>query len=215
MITLNNISFSYGNEKIISGLSAELETNKIYCIMGPSGIGKTTLMNIISGLIKPETGKITGSEKMKKSFIFQENRLLDHMSVTDNLRYVTKDSEKINDALRKTGLMGDRDKKVTQLSGGMARRTAIARATAFDGDIFFIDEPLYGLDTKTSQGILDLIKNTVTGKTAFIITHSPNEAFYLADSIIFVKNKPVTELEISDISEFSSPQEIENKLLSD
>ncbi len=215
MIKLNEISFSYGNEKILSGLTAELSVNRIYCIMGPSGIGKTTFMNLISGFIKPDSGKITGTEKMKKSYIFQENRLLSYMSVIDNLRYVTEDEDKIDNALIKTGLLNDKSKKVSQLSGGMARRTAIARATAFDGDIFFIDEPLYGLDAKTSHGILELIKDTVKNKTAFIITHSANEAFYLADRIIFVKNKPVTELEISDISDFSSPAEIENKLISE
>lgn len=213
MIKIDKISFSYDKEKIISGLSAELETDKIYCIMGPSGIGKTTFMNLISGLSKPDSGKISGTEKLKKSFIFQENRLLSHLSVIDNLSYVTEDAGKIDTALIKTGLQNDKNKKVSQLSGGMARRTAIARATAFDGDIFFIDEPLYGLDTKTSEGILELIKNTVTGKTAFIITHSPDEAFYLADSIIFIKNKPITETEICDISLFSSSDEIKEKLL--
>lgn len=213
MIKIDNISFSYNNEKIISDLSAELEANKIYCIMGTSGIGKTTLMNLISGLKNVDSGKITGIEKMRKSFIFQENRLLTHMSVIDNLKYVTDNREKIDDALKKTGLIADKDKKVSQLSGGMARRTAIARATAFDGDIFFIDEPLYGLDAKTSQGILELIKNTVKDKTAFIITHSPEEAFVLADRIIFIDSKPVTRLRFTDINQFSCPDEIKAELL--
>ena len=213
MIKLDNISFSYNNERIISELSAELEVNNIYCIMGPSGIGKTTLMNLIAGLKAVDSGKIIGTEKMRKSYIFQENRLLTHMSVIDNLKYVTDNSEKIDDALRKTGLIADKDKRVTQLSGGMARRTAIARATAFDGDIFFIDEPLYGLDAKTSQGILEMIKSTVKDKTAFIITHSPEEAFFLADRIIFIDSKPVTDLRIADKNHFSCPDEIQAELL--
>ena len=213
MIKLDTVSFSYGNEKIISELTAEFEADKIYCIMGPSGIGKTTLMNIISGLAKPDSGKISGTEKLKKSFIFQENRLLSHLSVYDNLRYVTDNEEKINNALTHTGLIHDKNKKITELSGGMARRTAIARAAAFDGDIFFIDEPLYGLDTKTAEDILELIRATVCRKTAFIITHSAEEAFYLADKIIFVKNKPVCNIEICDISDFESYEEIKEKLL--
>ena len=110
-------------------------------------------------------------------------------------------------------LIADKDKKVSQLSGGMARRTAIARATAFDGDIFFIDEPLYGLDAKTSQGILEMIKSTVKNKTAFIITHSPEEAFFLADRIIFIDSKPVTGLRIADKNHFSCPDEIKAELL--
>lgn len=215
MIKLENLSFSYGNEKIISELSAELDINKVYCIMGPSGIGKTTFINMISGLIKPDSGKITGTEKLKKSFIFQENRLISHMTVIDNLRYVTDNEKKINNALIQTELFDDRNKKITQLSGGMARRAAIARAIAFNGDVFFIDEPLYGLDAKTSQGILKLIKETVKNKTGLIITHSANEAFYLADTIIFLKTKPITKIEICDISAFSSPEDIEIQLLSE
>lgn len=212
MIILDKLSFSYGNEKIISELCAELELNKIYCIMGPSGIGKTTFMNLISGLIKPDTGKIIGIEKLRKSFIFQENRLLSHMSVIDNLRYVTNDENIIIDSLIKTGLIDDKNKLTSELSGGMARRAAIARAVAFDGDIFFIDEPLYGLDTKTSQDILELIKETIKGKTAFIITHSPEEAFYLGEKIIIIKNKPLTHTEIYDISDFKSVVEIRENL---
>lgn len=213
MIKLDNLSFSYSDEKVISGLTAELELNKIYCIMGTSGIGKTTLMNILSGLLKPDCGKISGLQNLKKTFIFQENRLLSHMSVFDNLRYVTNNENKILKALEQTGLSDVRNKKITELSGGMARRTAIARATAFDGDIFFIDEPLYGLDTKTSQGILELIKETVSNKTAFIITHSHEEAFYLSDKIIFVKNKPITDFEICDKSNFTAPEKIKEYLL--
>ena len=213
MIEIKNISFSFGNNKIISDLSLELEEGKTYCIMGKSGVGKTTFLKLIAGLIKPDSGKITGTEKLKKSYIFQENRLLSHLTVLENLRYVTDNADKINRALIKTGLSDDMNKKVTQLSGGMARRTAIARATAFDGEIFFIDEPLYGLDVKTSQGILELIKDTVSNKTALIITHSPEEAFFLADKIIFINNKPVTNIEIIDISEIDSVKKIKEKLL--
>lgn len=213
MIKLENISFSYGNESIISNLSAEFEEGFIYCIMGLSGVGKTTLMKVISGLTKCAEGSISGTEKMKKTFIFQENRLLPWMSVYDNIKYVTSDEKKIKQALADTQLLSEKNKLPEELSGGMARRAAIARAAAFDGDIFFIDEPLYGLDVKTSQGILEMIKNTVKDKTAFIITHSPDEAFVLADKLIFINSKPVTSIETADITQFSSAEEIKAKLL--
>lgn len=213
MIEIKNISFSFGNNKIISDLSLEIEAGKTYCIMGKSGVGKTTLMKLISGLIKPDDGEITGTEKLKKSFIFQENRLLPNLSVYENLKYVSADENKISEALKNTDLLSEKNKMTGELSGGMARRVAIARATAFDGDIFFIDEPLYGLDVKTSQDILELIKNTVKNKTAIIITHSPEEAFYLSDKIVFLKNIPVSETEIVDTSVFSSADEIKTHLL--
>ena len=213
MIQINNISFSFGSNKIIQDLSFEIEEGKTYCIMGRSGIGKTTLIKLISGLIKPDNGKISGTEKLKKSFIFQENRLLPNLSVYENLKYVTADENKISEALKNTELLSEKNKMTDELSGGMARRAAIARAIAFDGDMYFIDEPLYGLDVKTSQGILELIKNTVKNKTAIIITHSPEEAFYLSDKIVFLKNIPASETEIVDTSVFSSADEIKTHLL--
>ena len=213
MIEVNNLSFSFGNDKIISDLSINLEEGKTYCIMGKSGIGKTTLMKLLAGLLKAEKGKITGTEKRKKSFIFQENRLLPWLNVYENVKYITDDEDKIMKALQATSLLDEKDKSADELSGGMARRLAIARAIAFDGDVFFIDEPLYGLDIKTSQGILELIRKTVKNKMAFIITHSPEEAFYLADEIIFLHNKPVTSADIIKKEDFSDIQSIKSYLL--
>ncbi len=213
MIELKNISFSFGKNKIISDLNLRLEEGKTYCIMGKSGVGKTTLLKLIAGLLKAETGKIKGTEKLKKSFVFQENRLLPWLSVYENIHYITDNEEKITKALQDTALLSEKDKTADELSGGMARRLAIARATAFDGDVFFIDEPLYGLDIKTSQGILELIKKTVENKTAFIITHSPEEAFYLADEIIFLHNNPVTSADIIKKDIFSDVQSIKSYLL--
>lgn len=213
MIEIKNISFSFGDNKIISDLSLEIEEGKTYCIMGKSGVGKTTLLKLISGILKCDNGEITGTENLKKSFIFQENRLLPWLSVYENMKYVTDDEEKITNALKNTALLSEKNKKPDELSGGMARRVAIARATAFNGDIFFIDEPLYGLDVKTSQGILELIKKNVKNKTALIITHSPEEAFYLSDKIIFLKNIPVCEAEIVDTTIFKSADEIKTHLL--
>ena len=213
MIKLDNVTFSYGDEKIIQNLGISLAKDRIYCIMGASGIGKTTLLRLISGMLKCNSGSVSGTEKMKKSFIFQENRLLPEMSIYENLRFVTDDDKKINEALQNTELYDDKNKKASALSGGMARRVAIARAAAFDGDIFFIDEPLYGLDVKISENILELIRQTVQGKTAFIITHSPEEAFYLADEIIFLSDKPVTSAQVIKKENFSSAEGIKSYLL--
>ena len=213
MIKIKNVSFSFGSDKIISDLSFDIEEGKTYCIMGKSGVGKTTLMKIIAGLLRCDNGEIICDKNLKKSFIFQENRLIPQMSVYENLRYVTKNEDAINNALIATSLSDEKEKYPDELSGGMARRAAIARAVAFGGDVYFIDEPLYGLDIKTSAGILELIKETVKNKTAVIITHSPEEAFYLSDKIIFLKNTPVSEAEITDTAEFTSPDEIKKHLL--
>lgn len=209
MIKLNSVYKSFNGTEILKNLSSGFSEKTVYCVMGKSGIGKTTLLNIISGMLEPDSGSVSGTEKLKKSFVFQENRLIPHLSAYNNLKFVTDDGKKITEALKLSRLLDDKEKTPEEMSGGMKRRLAIARAAAFEGDIFFIDEPLYGLDIKTSQDILSMIKKMLTGKTAFIITHSTAEAYFLADKIIFLNSSPVSELIIKDISCFSSPEEIE------
>ncbi len=209
MIKLNSVYKSFNGTEILKNLTSGFSEKTVYCVMGKSGIGKTTLLNIISGMLEPDSGSVSGTEKLKKSFVFQENRLIPHLSAYNNLKFVTDDGKKITEALKLSRLLDDKEKTPEEMSGGMKRRLAIARAAAFEGDIFFIDEPLYGLDIKTSQDILSMIKKMLTGKTAFIITHSTAEAYFLADKIIFLNSSPVSELIIKDISCFSSPEEIE------
>ena len=209
MIKLNSVYKSFNGTQILKNLTSGFSEKTVYCVMGKSGIGKTTLLNIISGMLEPDSGSVSGTEKLKKSFVFQENRLIPHLSAYNNLKFVTDDEKKITEALKLSRLLDDKEKTPEEMSGGMKRRLAIARAAAFEGDIFFIDEPLYGLDIKTSQDILSMIKKMLTGKTAFIITHSTAEAYFLADKIIFLNSSPVSELIIKDISCFSSPEEIE------
>lgn len=209
MIKLNSVYKSFNGTEILKNLTSGFSEKTVYCVMGKSGIGKTTLLNIISGMLEPDSGSVSGTGKLKKSFVFQENRLIPHLSAYNNLKFVTDDGKKITEALKLSRLLDDKEKTPEEMSGGMKRRLAIARAAAFEGDIFFIDEPLYGLDIKTSQDILSMIKKMLTGKTAFIITHSTAEAYFLADKIIFLNSSPVSELIIKDISCFSSPEEIE------
>lgn len=213
MISVRNLSKAFDGKTVLSDFSVGFRVGEATCIMGPSGIGKTTFLRILAGLEKADSGEIAGLDGKKKSFIFQENRLLPWLSLYDNMRFVTDDSEKIETALRQTGLWDDRGKMPDALSGGMARRATIARAAAFGGDVFFIDEPLYGLDVRTSQEILSLIKETIRGKTAFIVTHSPEEAFFLADSILFLHESPVSQGIIKNISDFPSAEDIKNHLL--
>lgn len=213
MIIVHNLSKAFDGKAILSDFSAEFKEGEAICIMGPSGIGKTTLLRLLAGLEKADSGEISGLDGKKKSFIFQENRLLPWLNLYENMRFVTDDAKKIETSLKQTGLWGDRGKMPDELSGGMARRAAIARAAAFGGELFFIDEPLYGLDVKTSHDILSLIKETIQGKTAFIVTHSPEEAFFLANSILFLQQSPVSQGIIKNISDFSSPEDIKNQLL--
>ncbi len=208
MIKIKNISKKYDKENIIYDFSADFEEGISYCIMGSSGIGKTTLLNLISGILKTDSGNVTGLETMKKSFVFQENRLIPWLTAFENITYVTNDRTAAENALKKAGIFSSRDKLPAQLSGGMQRRLAIARAAAAQGDVFFIDEPLYGLDIKTEREILIYLKEIITGKTSFTVTHSPEDAYFLADKIIFLTHSPVSGCIIRDKSDFASPQKI-------
>lgn len=191
MLEFKNICFCFGEKEILKDFSFSAGEGVSTAILGPSGFGKTTLMNLAAGFIKPQGGNIVPFSGEKVSYIFQEDRLLPWFTTLENLTAVGIEKSTAEEYLAKVGLSDSSDKYPDELSGGMQRRLAIARALAFGGDTFFFDEPLRGLDVKTAEEILGLIKDETFGKTAFIITHSPKEAFLLCDRIVFVGENPL------------------------
>ncbi|MBR3975654.1 MAG: ABC transporter ATP-binding protein [Clostridia bacterium] len=191
MIEIRNLSKSYNGKIIFNNLSSDIKTGECTAFMGQSGIGKTTLLRCIAGLETADSGSIRGMENMKKSFVFQENRLLPHLSVLQNILCVTDDKDKALHYLEKTFLIDDKSKKCSQLSGGMKRRLAIAKALAFGGDFFYLDEPLRELDEDTNEKIMQLLKQEIKGKTSILITHDINHAHFLADRHIFFRGLPM------------------------
>ena len=128
---------------------------------------------------------------MKKSFVFQENRLLPHLSVLQNILCVTDDKDKALHYLEKTLLIDDKSKKCSHLSGGMKRRLAIAKALTFGGDFYYLDEPLRELDEETNEKIMLLLREEIKGKTSVLITHDISQARFLADRHIFFDGPPM------------------------
>lgn len=189
MLEFKNVSFSYGEKKILENFSFSANEGESTAILGPSGFGKTTLLELAAGFLKPQCGKIVPFSK-KSAFIFQEDRLLPWANALENLLAVNIEKENALVFLEKVGLSDSSEKYPDELSGGMCRRLSIARALAFGGEVFFFDEPLRGLDIKTSAEILELIKNGICGKTSLIITHSPAEAFALCDRIVVAGGEP-------------------------
>lgn len=207
MLEFKNVSFSYGEKNVLENFSFSASDGKITAILGPSGFGKTTLLELASGFLKPKSGEIFPFSE-KPTFVFQEDRLLPWATALENLLAVNIEKIRAAEYLEKVGLSDSAEKYPDELSGGMCRRLAIARALAFGGKVFFLDEPLRGLDIKTAAEILELIKAEISGKTALIITHSPAEAFSLAERIVVVGGEP---LEIrADLlkSDFSSEEEL-------
>ena len=207
MLEFQNVSFAFGEKNILENFSFLIKDGEATAVLGHSGFGKTTILELAAGFLKPQSGKIIPFSE-KPTFVFQEDRLLPWKNVLGNLLALNIEKERALDFLKKVGLSDSLEKLPSELSGGMCRRLAIARALAFGGEVFFFDEPLRGLDIKTSAEILELIKKEIFGKTAVIITHSPAEAFSLCERIVVVGKNPLEILADVPKSKFASEEEL-------
>lgn len=186
IIKLENICKAYEGKLIFENLNLEIKKSTITSIMGPSGIGKTTILRMLMGLEVPDCGNIIGLENDKLSAVFQEDRLCENLSVKSNLKLVlnSKNNVDIKFHLEKVGLENELDTKVKNLSGGMKRRIALVRAVIYGGDTFIMDEPFKGLDVETKKKCMDYIISELPKKTLIISTHDKLEAEYLKGSIL-------------------------------
>lgn len=186
-IKIDKLSKKYNENKVFDALDLEFEGGKITCIMGESGIGKTTLLKILMGLEKKDGGVISGIDETSKfSTVFQEDRLCEHLTAFGNVlmvcsKNILKDSikEQLKQVLPEEAVL----KKVSLLSGGMRQRVAIVRAMIVDSDIVFMDEPFKGLDEETKKAVIAYIKASQRGRTMLIITHNSDEADLLGAPI--------------------------------
>ena len=180
-IKIQNLSRSFPDITVFENLNLEFKEGTITCIMGKSGVGKTTLLSMMMGLLKPDEGKIEGLSDKKISAVFQENRLCDNLTAVLNIKMVTdlygRYKEKdILSYLSKIGIDGTIRKPVKEFSGGMQRRVAILRALMAESDILIMDEPLKGLDEETKDEVKGLILDLTKGKTVIMSTHDVRDA---------------------------------------
>ena len=156
--------------------------------MAPSGWGKTTLLRIASGLDRDFEGEV---EKGGRNVVlFQEDRLVEGISALSNLLALGKGKEECLASLSILGLEGQERKKVSELSGGMKRRVAIARVLLMDGDRFFLDEPFTGLDGETKEAVASVLKKKLKGKTVVVVSHSEEDGPLMdSDDIIYLGEK--------------------------
>ena len=187
MIEIKNLSFSFGNEVIFQNLNAVVPSVGVTCFIGKSGTGKSTLVDIIIGLKKVQSGEIVNTFK-KTAVVFQDDRLLPWCSVYDNVKLVS-DSETAEKCLSLVKLSDSLDKYPDELSGGMKRRCALARALAFNSDLLILDEPFNGIDDETKEDIIDIIKDFSKDKAVIFISHNKDEINKLGDRVVEIGEK--------------------------
>ena len=181
-IELKNITKSFDGKKVLNNLSLKFPEKGVFAIMAPSGYGKTTLLRLISGLEKPDSGKISVDGKI--SFLFQESLLFPWLTAKENIVEVAGVSENVAlTLLEQMELSKDADLYPDQLSGGMQRRVALARAIA-RGGILLLDEPFNGLDEELKQGVYGIIKEYAKENLVIMVTHDGEEAVCCGGKII-------------------------------
>lgn len=216
LVEIKNLTFNREERCIYDDISLNIPKGKVTAIMGPSGIGKTTLLRLIGGQLKPSSGDIliagqniptlsrSNLYEVRKriSMLFQSGALFTDMSVFDNVAFPIREHTKLpEDIIEKmvmmklevVGLRGARDLKPSELSGGMSRRAALARAIALDPELILYDEPFAGQDPISMGVIVRLIKdlNDALGLTSVVVSHDVNEVMSIADYIYIVAEQKI------------------------
>lgn len=211
IVEIDNLSFGYKNRMLHQGINMVFPRGKVIAIMGGSGCGKTTLLRLIGGQVKPSKGEVRVDGEVvhkqdregvyrlrrKMGMLFQHGALFTDLSVFENVAFPMREHTDLSESmirdmvlmkLHAVGLRGTHKLMPAELSGGMARRVALARAIALDPDIIMYDEPFAGLDPISMSVICDLIRtlNDALKATSIVVTHDVEEAFSFADYVYFV-----------------------------
>jgi len=190
---LRHIYKNYGEQNIFTNLNLILSEIGFTTIMAPSGYGKTTLVNMILGITKPDHGEIMGFDGKYIAAVFQEDRLLEFRSGLENMLFVLRsptaaDIESAWQLLTQAGLAEDAHKPAREYSGGMRRRLALCRALLTPFDLLILDEPFKGLDAALKPAIMAMVKQKCAGKAAILITHDKDEAEFFDSTVIDISN---------------------------
>lgn len=218
LIQIRDLHFSRGSKVIFQGLEVDIPRGKVTTILGPSGTGKTTLLKIIGGQLKADQGSIivdgldVGSLSRRQLYelrkrmgmLFQSGALLTDLSVYENVAYPLREHTNLPEnlishlvlmRLHAVGLRGAKDMSPSELSGGMARRAALARALVFDPMMIMYDEPFTGQDPISMGVLLELIRtvNKALGITSLMVSHDLQEAMSISDYLVVISAGVVVE----------------------
>jgi phospholipid/cholesterol/gamma-HCH transport system ATP-binding protein len=231
LVQIRDLNFAYDNRSILSGINITIPRGKVVAIMGPSGCGKTTTLRLIGGQLRPTAGEVRVAGQVVHEFdddglyqmrrrmgmLFQFGALFTDMSVYDNVAFQMREHTDLPEALihdlvlmklHAVGLRGAHQLMPAELSGGMARRVALARAIALDPMLIMYDEPFAGLDPISLSIIGELIRtlNDALGASSIVVTHDVHESLKIVDYIYFVsEGKIVAEGTAEEIKESQAP----------
>ena len=213
-VQIRNLCKTFGSKKVLNNLNITLEDGGIYCLMGPSGMGKTTLLRIIMNLESKDSGEITGIDPdVEISSMFQEDRILPMLSAVANVnmmhekkRPVKEIKEDLSQILPKKCLR----QPVCELSGGMKRRVSLARCMHYQGKMIILDEPFTGLDMATKQEVISYILKNRRSRILLVATHGIEDAALLGAEVIHLED--CQELTDEMQAAIPSAQEMEEKM---
>ena len=202
-LTVSNVSVTFGDLRVLHGVSLSMPDGEVVALLGPSGSGKSTLLRVIAGILVADAGQIhvhgvdvthVPTHRRGIGMVFQDNQLFPHLSVLDNVAFGPKmagasraeRTERASRWLRRVGLEGFEARRVAELSGGEAKRVALARTLAAEPAVVLLDEPLTGLDRelhdRLAVDLAELLRSA--GATAVLVTHDHEEAATIADRIV-------------------------------
>ena len=236
LVELNNVSFGYGERRILDGISLTVPRGKVTALMGASGGGKTTVLRLIGGQYRAQGGQVLlhgapgegasqditrmntaelYAARRRMGMLFQFGALFTDLSVFDNVAFPLREHTELPEALIRdivlmklnaVGLRGARDLMPSEVSGGMARRVALARAIALDPELVMYDEPFAGLDPISLGTAARLIRqlNDAMGLTSIVVSHDLEETFHIADQVIILAN--------GKIAAQGTPQEVRDSV---
>lgn len=190
MLNCVDLSLSYGEKAVLQNFSLTLPLSGITALRGPSGCGKTTLLRLLGGLERPHSGRIEGIAPEKTAFLFQENRLFPWRNVLQHLTDVmeTPDPTLARQLLELVELFGEESRYPRELSGGMGRRLALARALALGGELLLLDEPFAGVDPDRAERIVKRLK--ARGTPILLVSHE-ERLTALADRVVELDGTPL------------------------
>jgi phospholipid/cholesterol/gamma-HCH transport system ATP-binding protein len=231
LVSIRDLVFSRGGRKILDGVDLDFVKGRVTAIMGPSGTGKTTLLQLIGGQLRPERGTVTVAGQVvhqlrlgelyqlrkRIGMLFQTGALLTDLNVFENVAFPLREHTQLPESmirslvlmkLQAVGLRGARDLLPSQLSGGMARRVALARAIALDPLMILYDEPFTGQDPISMGVLIKLIRdlNLQLGLTSIIVSHDVKETLTIADYVYLIsEGKLVGQGTVEEIRLSDSP----------